>query len=46
MNLGYTETAFLIQIFLRQQKIADVNSDILSSRRQMSKSRRQIYFLL
>ena len=42
----YICTAFLIQIFLRRQKIADVNSDILSSRRQMSKSRRQISFLL
>ena len=39
-------SAFFIQIFLRRQKIADVNSDILSSRQQMSKSRRQIYFLL
>ena len=32
--------------FLRRQKIADVNSEILSSRRQTSKSPRQIYFLL
>ena len=38
--------AFLIQFFLRRKKIADVNSDILISCRQMSKSRRQIYFLL
>ena len=36
--------AFLI--FLRRQKISGVNSEILSSRRQMSKSRRQIFFLL
>ena len=45
-ELNVLLTAFLIQIFLRWQKIADVNSDILSSRRQMSKSRRQICFLL
>ena len=39
-------TAFLIQIFLRWQKIADMNSKILSSCWQMSKSCWQIYFLL
>ena len=39
-------TAFLIQIFLRCQKIADVNGDIFRSRQQMCKSRRQIYFSL
>ena len=38
--------AFLDQIFLHRQKIADMNSDTLSSRQQMSKSCWQIYFLL
>ena len=39
-------SAFLIQFFLRWQKIADMNSEILSSCRQISKSCWQIYFLL
>ena len=38
--------AFLIQIFLHRHKIANVNSEILSSRQQMSKSHWQICFLL
>ena len=40
------ESAFLSQIFLCQQKIADMNGDIFRSRWQMCKSRQQIYFLL
>ena len=42
----YIYTVILIQIFLGWQKIVDMNSEILSSHWQMSKSRRQIYFLL
>ena len=44
--LAFSKAAFLIQIFLHRQKIADVNGDIFRSCRQMCKSRRQIYFSL